>query len=347
MIGRAGHSSVRAFIAGPFSSVWWATAALFAVSPLVAPGSLASSALLSMLPFAAVLALASLGQTLVVQQRGLDLSVPGSMALGAVVVTKMPENYPSFWPIAVLVALAATASAGALTGLVVTRLRITPFVATLALNAALLGVVLKISGGTPAGAADQLSRLALDKTLGVPNTVIVTVVLIGCTAFTLKRLHIGHRVAAVGVSPSAARAMGIAVDRYQVWAYGIAGLFYGAAGLLLAAYIKTPPVFIGDSYLLPTVAAVVLGGTALTGGVASVVASGVAALFFTQMNQLLLARGLPTSTQLIAQSVILVAVVVARELVVRLRARSSGRKVQRPAATATASAAEPLPIVAP
>jgi ribose transport system permease protein len=293
-----------------------------------------------MLPFAAVLALASAGQTLVVQQRGLDLSVPGSMALGAVLVTKLPENNPSSWPTAVLAALAATASAGALTGLVVTRLGITPFVATLALNAALLGVVLKASGGTPAGAADELSRLALAKTLGVPDTVIVAVVLIGCTAFALKRVHVGHRLAAAGVSPAAARAMGIPVERYQIWAYGIAGLFYGAAGVLLAGYIKTPPVFIGDGYLLPTVASVVLGGTALTGGVASVVASGVAALFFTQLNQLLLARGLPTSTQLIAQSAILVAVVVVREVVVRRRARSSGPRAGRPA-TATA---EPQPL---
>jgi ribose transport system permease protein len=315
---------------GQFGSVWWACAALFVLSPLFAAGSLRSSALLSMLPFAAVLALACMGQTLVVQQRGLDLSVPGGMALGAVLVTKIPEGHPSRWPIALAVALLATGLAGGITGLVVTRLHITPIVATLVMNAVLLGVVLRVSKGSPAQAADDLSRLALDKTLGIPNTVIVAGLVIGVVAFTLRRTTIGHRLAAAGVSRRAARTMGVPVDRYQVMAYAIAGASYGAAGILLAAYIKTPPIFLGDSYLLPTVASVVLGGTSLAGGVASVVASGAAALFFTQLNQVLLARGLPTAGQLLVQSGILVLVVASREGVAHLRSRSRRSRSDRP-----------------
>jgi ribose transport system permease protein len=311
---------LRAGLTGRFGAVWWATAALFAASPLIAPGSLASSSLLSMLPFAAVLAIATLGQTLVVQQRGLDLSVPGSMALAAVLVTKIPEADPGRLPVAVAVALLASAAAGVGCGLAVTRLRITPLVATLGVNAALLGLVLRVSGGSPTGAADELNRFALDKSAGIPNTVLVACGLAAVLAFALRRTAVGHRLAAVGVSERAARALGIPVSRYQICAYGLAGGCYGAAGVLLAGYIKTPGIFLGDAYLLPTVAAVVLGGTALSGGVASVLASAVAALFFTQLNQLLLARGWPTSAQLLAQSAILVLVVATREGIGRLPA---------------------------
>jgi ribose transport system permease protein len=330
-------AQLKAGLTGRFGAVWWATAALFGFSPLLAPGSLGSSSLLSMLPFAAVLAIATLGQTLVVQQRGLDLSVPGSMALAAVLVTKLPEAHPDRLPVAVLVALAGSAAAGVVCGIAVTRLRITPLVATLGVNAALLGLVLRVSDGSPSGAADALNRFALDKSAGIPNTVLVALGLSAVLAFALRRTAVGHRLAAVGVSERAARALGIPVHRYQVCAYGLAGACYGAAGVLLAGYIKTPGIFLGDAYLLPTVAAVVLGGTALSGGVASVGASAVAALFFTQLNQLLLARGWPTSAQLLAQSAILVLVVAAREGVAALPALRRGRR----------PAAEPAPAPTP
>src|ERR671935_3328068 len=76
-----------------FSAIWLATALLFAVSPLIASGSVSSSALLSTLPFAGILAIASIGQTLVVQQRGLDLSVPGMITLTTIIVTRYPHGH--------------------------------------------------------------------------------------------------------------------------------------------------------------------------------------------------------------------------------------------------------------
>jgi ribose transport system permease protein len=118
------------------------------------------------------------------------------------------------------------------------------------------------------------------------------------------------------------------VRTYQVVAYTLAGLCYGAAGVLLAGYTKTPPLFLGDGYLLPTVAAVVLGGTALSGGIASVVSSGVAALFLTQLGQLLRTLGWSDAEQLIAQSAVLLAVVLVRVLAPRLLAALRERRPQ-------------------
>jgi ribose transport system permease protein len=307
-----GGAVIRRLLTGGPGTIVVATALLFALSPLVAPGSLGSAPLLSMLPFAAVLAIAAAGQTLVVQQRGLDLSVPGMLALGAVFCTALPQQHGWTLAAAVVAGVVGPAAIGGVTGVLVTRFGVIPLIATLGMNAVLLGVVFAVADGTPAGAAGSLNQFALDRTLGIPNTVLVALVVVGVAGVVIGRSTAGHRLTAVGVSPLAAEVVGVRVRRYQLLAYASAGACYGVAGVLLAGYTKTPPLFLGDSYLLPTVAAVVLGGTALSGGVASVVASGVAALFLTQLGQLLRALGWSDSRQLMAQAAVLLLVVLAR-----------------------------------
>lgn len=320
-------------LTGRYASIWIATLALFAVSPLIAPGSLGSAPLLSMLPFAAVLVIASVGQTLVVQQRGLDLSVPGSIALGAVLLTKLPQSYG--WDLlpAVIVALAVPLLFGLINGLIVVVFKVMPLVVTLGMNSVLLGAVFGISGGTPSTAPAALNNFTLDRTLGIPNTLLIAIVVVVIAGFVGGRTIIGHRLTEVGVSEPTSRAIGTPIVSYQVLAYGVAGAFYGAAGVLLAAYTKTPALFLGDSYLLPTVAAVVLGGTALTGGLASIIASGVAALFLTQLEQLFRAVGWPDAWQLIAQAVVLILVVLIREIVPMVkRSMAEKRETTKPTA---------------
>ena len=90
---------------------------------------------------------------------------------------------------------------------------------------------------------------------------------------------------------------------------------YGLAAVLYAGYVTTPPLFYADSYLLATVAAAVLGGTAIGGGRAAMVSSGIAALFLTQLGQLMRAVGLPAPLQLVAQAIVLIAVVLMRAVV--------------------------------
>jgi ribose transport system permease protein len=283
-----------------------------------------------MLPFAAVLAVVAAGQTLIVQQRGLDLSVPGMLALGAVLCTNLPQGRGWALAPAVLVAVVGPGLVGTVSGVLVTRFGVMPLVVTLGMNVILLGTVFSIANGTPSGATQTLNQFALDRTLGVPNTVIIAVVIIIVAGLVTQRSIAGRRLTAVGVSERAALALGFRIRLYQTLAYTVAGLCYGAAGVMLAAYTKTPPLFLGDSYLLPSVAAVVLGGTALSGGIASVVASGVAALFLTQLGQLLRALGWPDSQQLIAQSAVLLFFVLARVLTPwLLRRRTAGRAVPK------------------
>jgi ribose transport system permease protein len=289
---------------GPYVAIWPATALLFAVSPLVARGSDGSSALRSMLPFAAILAIVGIGQTLVIQQRGLDLSVPGVISLSAILVTKLPNGSDSRLLTAVIVVILASALAGLVSGLAVTRLRITPLVATLGVNALLLGTILQITGGSSAASAPPaLASFTFGRVVGVSYLVLIALALVAGVAFVVRRTTAGRRFVAIGTSAAAARAAGMPVRRYQAVTYSIAAVCYGLAGMLVAGYLQTPGLSAGNNYLLPSIAAVVLGGTSLAGGSGSVLATAVGALFLTQLQQVVFGAGAPTSVQLLVQSI--------------------------------------------
>lgn len=319
----------KRLLSGGSGAIVAATVLLFALSPLVAPGSLAPAPVLGMLPFAAVLAIAAAGQTLVVQQRGLDLSVPGMMAFGGVLVTGLPQYFG--WPLwaAVVAGVALPGLVGLVNGILVTRFGVMPLVITLGMNTVLLGTVFAISNGTPAGAMPGLKSFAGGQSLGVPNALIIAVAVVLVAGSISQRTIVGRRLTAVGVSQPAAAVLGVRVTLYQTMAYAFAGIAYGLAAVLYSGYVSTPPLFFGDSYLLPAVAAVVLGGTALTGGRASIVSTAVAALFLTQLGQLLRALGWTEPMQLIMQAVVLLVVVLLRELVPALAMKVAAVRASR------------------
>jgi ribose transport system permease protein len=289
-----------------FSAIWVATALLFAISPLLATGSVSHSALLSMAPFAAILAIAAIGQTLVVQQRGLDLSVPGVITLSTIIVTKVCNGHDGRLPSAIALVAVAAIAAGLVSGIAITYFGITPLVATLGVNALLQGVVFQYtSGSSTAAAPPGLARFSLEKTAGIPNTVIIAAIGAVIAALVIRTTIVGRRFVATGASAAAARAAGIRVRRYELATYVLAALFYAAAGILVAGFLGTPGIGAGDDYLLPTIAAVVLGGTSLAGGVGSVVATAGGALFLTQLQQVILGMGAPSSVQFVIQGSII------------------------------------------
>jgi ribose transport system permease protein len=291
-----------------YGAIWVATALLFVVSPFLATGSLGHSALLSMLPFAAILAIAAIGQTLVIQQRGLDLSVPGMITLTTIIVTKYPNGADSKLPAAIGLVVVACVCSGLVSGIAITRFGITPLVATLGVNALLMGAILQITNGTATvSSPNALDNFALAKTAGIPNTVLIAVGVVLVVGVVIRSTVIGRRFVAVGASPATAYAAGIPVRRYQVATYIVASLAYGGAGILIAGYLRTPGISSGNDYLLPTIAAVVLGGTSLAGGTGSVVATAIGALFLTQLEQVVLGMGAADAVQLVIQGSIIAA----------------------------------------
>jgi ribose transport system permease protein len=332
-----------------FAAIWVATAVLFAISPLIASSSVSRSALLSMLPFAAILAIAAIGQTLVIQQRGLDLSVPGMITLTTIIVTKIPNGHEDRLPKAFALVLLACVASGLISGIAVTWLSITPLVATLGVNALLQGVVFQMtSGASTAAATPDLARFSLDKTAGVPNAVLIAGAAILLVAGTIRATVVGRRFVAVGASPAAAHAAGVRVSAYKVATYVFASITYGVAGVLVAGFLGTPGIGAGNDYLLPTIAAVVLGGTSLVGGVGSVVATGVGALFLTQLEQVVRVRGAPASVQFVIQGSIIalgmaVGAVQWRRLTAFARERTAARPLLARVGTTSSSHSPPAP----
>ncbi len=282
-----------------------ATVLLFLLSWLVQPESLGSGALSGMIPFAAILALVALGQTLVIQQGGIDLSVPGVVSLSGVIVSYYSSSEPgmggSRLGIAIAYVFAAALAAGLVNGLLVSRARVAPIVATIGMNALLYGVNIKISGGTPVSVPESLSHFANSTIFGVTTLAYVAVGVACLVTVIVKKTVFGRRFEAVGASARAARAAGVVSGRYQLVAYAGASVLYASGGILLAGLMTLPSAFQGDTYLMASIAAVVIGGTSLAGGTGNLAASVIAAVFLTQLQQLVLTTGLSVGVQYLFQ----------------------------------------------
>jgi ribose transport system permease protein len=279
-----------------------ATAGLVVVSDLVAPSSLDRGTLLTMLPFASALAIAALGQTLVVMQGGIDLSVAGGLSLYVVILTKYPAGVNGRLLPAIGIAVAAAVAAGLVNGFLIGRLRLNPIVATLGTNALLFGAVLWYSAGIPTTTTARLARMGGGLWLGVPIPVYIAVAATALVTVMIKLTPAGRRFEGVGANAISAYTAGIRVRRYSGGAYLGAQLLYCLAAIVHASIVNQPTAYEGNNYLLPSVAAVVLGGTSLLGGRGNLVASAIAALFLSQLDQFVLALGVTYATRILVQA---------------------------------------------
>src|SRR6187455_146420 len=152
----------RRVVSRGLATVSVATIGLFVLSYVVASSSVTRGTLLTMLPFAAALAIASLGQTLVVMQGGIDLSVAGGFSLYVVILTKYPAGDNDRLWAALAIAVLAAIAAGSLNGLLIGRMRLNPIVATLGTNALLFGVILWYSAGIPTTTTARLHSFGDD-----------------------------------------------------------------------------------------------------------------------------------------------------------------------------------------
>ena len=281
-----------------------ATVGIFAISWIFASSSVTRGTLLTMLPFASALAVAALGQTLVVMQGGIDLSVAGGFSLYVVILTKYPAGVNDRLWAALVIAFLAAIAAGSLNGLLIGRMRLNPIVATLGTNALLFGVILWYSAGIPTTTTARLHSLGDDLWWGVPAPVYIAVAATAVVAAVVKLTPAGRRFEGVGANETAAFTAGIRVGRHRTSAYIWAQLLYCLAAVIHASIVNQPTAYEGNNsnYLLATVAAVVLGGTSLLGGRGNLVATAVAALFLSQLDQFVLALGVTYATRTLVQA---------------------------------------------
>lgn len=279
---------------------------LLVLGAAIAPETLRPMALVGLLPFAGILAVAALGQHLVIQQRGMDVSVAGTFSLAAVIVTALADGSDSM-PLAfglVILALLVGGLIGLANGLTVSRLGVPPLVVTIAVNSIAFGIVLAVSRNTPKTVAAPIGDFAATRVFGVPAIFLLALAIVLVVAFVLGRMAIGRRFIVAGLSPAVGQALGFRVEGFQVGAYVTAGMLFAAAGVLFAGLSNVPTLFSGNDYMLATVAAYVVGGNALMGERGSVLATGIGAFFLTYLGQLVVSLGLDTSVQYLIQAMI-------------------------------------------
>lgn len=292
-------------LARSFVTVVFSTLVLLVICLIFAPSSLSGGALSGSLPFAAIIAIVGLGQLLVVQQGGFDLSLPGAVSLAVVVATHYPQQNDALLYQAVLVSGAFALAAGFLNGILVSFFGLNAIIATIGTNALLYSAVFAVSGGVPSITTNLLADIAGGESLGLPNSVYFALGALAVVAFVLKKTVAGRRFEAIGANPRAGRAAGLRVREHQMMAYVSAQLLYCMAGTLIAGITREPTAFQGDSLLLPSVAVVVLGGTSLLGGRGYPISTVIAAFFLNQLSQFALSVGVPFSAQTIIQALAL------------------------------------------
>jgi ribose/xylose/arabinose/galactoside ABC-type transport system permease subunit len=239
------------------------------------------------------------------------------MSFAAVVVSVYPAGdagaLATFgW---VIVALLMGLVVGGINGVLVTYLQVPALVTTIGVNSLMLGATMYATGGFARQVPPPLNAFGIGHFIGLPLTLYIMVAMTAVVAFVLARTAIGRRFIATSVNPRAAVAVAIRLDFYRMATYTLAGVFYAAAGVLLSGYVLSPTVNCGLPYMLPTIAAVVVGGNSIGGGLrGSVVATVVGALFLTYLGQLVLSIGFGTAAQNIVQALIIIASFAAPEI---------------------------------
>jgi ribose/xylose/arabinose/galactoside ABC-type transport system permease subunit len=216
---------------------------------------------------AAVTAILAFGVTFVIVSAGIDLSVGSVAALSATVLawTATNEGVP-VW-IAVLLSIATGIACGLVSGALISFGKLPPFIATLAMLSIGRGLSLVISQGSPIAFPDSISHLG--DTLGgwLPVPVLVMIAMGVVTAVILGRTYVGRTMYAIGGNEEAARLSGIRVKRQKLIIYGLSGLFAAVAGIVLASRLASAQPQAAYGYELDAIAAVVIGGASLSGGV--------------------------------------------------------------------------------
>ena len=247
----------------------------------VTPQFLTVDSLLVLAADTATLFVLAAGQTFVVMLGGIDLSIQAMASLASVVVALTVDRlgYGSV-PLAVL----AGALAGLAGGLAHVRLRIPSFIATLAVGGVLAGTALVVSGARSITLGEpQRAYLAWvgASTFGLPHELLIGVAVLAGAQVLQSRTRFGRYSAAIGAGEAAAYASGVKVGRQKVLALTLSGAFAAFAGVILAGRLSSGSPTLANELLLPAIAAVVVGGTAITGGVGSVWRTAVGALIIS------------------------------------------------------------------
>jgi ribose transport system permease protein len=306
---KAPSAAVTSFVvASRYMPVYIGLLLLLIVAAIWAPATLSGFSLRAIAPYGAVLGITALGQMLVVMTGGIDLSVPGTMSLAAVIMVGVGDGSDERIAVAIVTALVAAAIVGLVNGILIGGLKLNPLIITLAVGLIVVGVVNRYGSTFPVQSPVPTgwSHWTSTRIVGVSPIFWIGAALILVLIVGLRYTAVGRRFQAVGANPVASHVVGVRVTSNQILVYVIAAVFYAIAGVALAGLLRTPGVSVGSTYLLGPIAAVVIGGASLTGGLASPMSTFAAALFLTGLNQMLRTMGLPTALQFVVFGLVII-----------------------------------------
>lgn len=259
---------------------------------------------------AAPFALVALGQTLVILTGGIDLSVGSIIAVSAMTGAKIVVGHPERLWLAVAAAVGVGLLAGLINGLIISRLNVAPFVATLGMLTAASGFAYVIGNGAPInGLPPEYGKIANTEILGLQAPVIVMILGFVVLAAVMKRTAFGLRIYAVGGNRTAAEVAGVNTRRTLTSVYVLSGALAGLSGVILSSRVISGPPNLGAGYELDAIAAVVIGGASLMGGRGTVWGTLLGLLLIQTLNNGLDILVVPAYWQAVISGVLIVTAV--------------------------------------
>ncbi len=263
----------------------------------------------------AVNGILALGVTFVIITGGIDLSVGTVLTISAVMTgVLITNNHFPVW-LGITGGILTGGLAGFINGVVISKMKIPPFITTLGMLYATKGLSLVISKSTPIYFSDSpiFRKLVMDSALGtiipgfnIPNAVLVMFGAAGIAYLVLSRTILGRYTFALGSNEEATRLSGVNVDRWKIAVYSICGLFSGLAGVVMASRLNSAQPALGAGYELDAIAATVIGGTSLSGGEGSILGTVIGAFVISVLTNGLRIKGVPQEWQMVITGVIVV-----------------------------------------
>ncbi|MFC6361396.1 ribose ABC transporter permease [Tatumella punctata] len=288
---------------------------LIAIVSAISPGFFTVANLLNILQQTSVNAIMAAGMTLVILTSGIDLSVGALLALtGAVAASLVGLEINGL--VAVAASLALGAFIGGITGTIVAKGKVQAFIATLVMMLLLRGITMVYTDGSPVSTgfnenADLFGWFGIGRPLGIPTPVWLMAIVFLAVWYMLHHTRQGRYIYALGGNEAATRLSGISVDRVKIIVYTLCGMLAALAGIIEVARLSSAQPTAGTGYELDAIAAVVLGGTSLTGGKGRITGTLIGALILGFLNNGLNLLGVSSYYQMIVKEVVILLAVLA------------------------------------
>lgn len=337
-VRRASRFVTSLVVGSRYMPVYLALLVLVIVAWIWSPSTLSSVSLRAIAPYGALLGITALGQMLVVMTGGIDLSTPGTVTLAAAIMVGVGQQSDERIGVAILTAVGVAALIGLVNGILIGGLQLNALIVTLAMGQVVIGIVNRYGRSFPVQSPvpPAWSDWTFTRILGISPVFWIGALLTLGLMLAFRYTAIGRRFQVVGANPVASHVVGIRVNLNRILVYVAAAVLYAAAGVAYAGLLRTPGVAAANQYLLGPIAAVVIGGASLTGGLASSLSTFVAAIFLTGLNQMLLTLGMPKDLQFVVFGLVIIGgmlvsgdrIIKAVERVLRFRRRPSRPKEQ-------------------